>query len=135
MTIRVNQETGEYYDDAGLEDLSFRDPSAPLTPAVMGGYPAVMSTNDWWNQRMQAIGTAADQALTRIANSVAAPGGVLSSNVKNYPPGQFGLNPSAAGVAGGVPQPFLSAGYLRQNIGIVVALAFGAALLIFLSKR
>lgn len=72
-------------------------------PEAMGGVPEVMPTNNWWDLASQAISTAGDVALARVAGTVAAPRGNIATTNPNPPPGGFGINPQAAATPGGVP--------------------------------
>jgi hypothetical protein len=74
-----------------------------MDPEEMGGAPAVMPTNNWWDLASQAITSASDIAIARIDSGTrAAPTGVMLGTT-NRPPGGGGVNPQAAGTPGGFP--------------------------------
>lgn len=83
--------------------------NAVQTPAALGGQPVTMATNNWWDGIGSAIKetaglvTGAAQGYVQVLQAKQL---VKSQDVPgaNRPPGTMGLNPQAAGIAGGQPQ-------------------------------
>ena len=73
-----------------------------MDPEDMGGTPAVMPTNSWWDLATQGIQSAEDIALARISGTRSSTGGAQASAPTNLPPGGGGVNPAAASVPGGI---------------------------------
>ncbi len=80
-----------------------------LNPASIQGTPQSMPTNNWWDGITSIVDSSAKAAASIAANYTAVRQQIRtiqSSDVpaQNRPPGTFGLNPQAAGVAGGTPE-------------------------------
>lgn len=97
---------------------------------VLGGVPQTMPTNNWWDGITSVVSTTTKAAAEVAANYTAVKQQlrtIQSGDVpaQNRPPGTFGLNPQAAGVAGGTPEGVgmfgLSAGALAVAALVVVA--------------
>lgn len=109
-----------------------------MSPEDMGGVPAVMPSNDWWKTASdlggQILSTYENIQLARLNSGVAAPGGRISSNIKNLPPGGQGANPQA-NVPGSAPQPFswqrLGLGGSGALVGVIVVVV----LVVMLARR
>jgi len=110
-----------------------------MTPADMGGTPAVMQSNSWWDLGSQAIKTAADIAMARISSGTrAAQSGVLPTNAQNIPPGMGGINFQAAATPGGQPTASrigTALGAMPAWLVLGVALALGAVLALAMRRR
>ncbi len=106
-------------------------------PATLGGTPQTMSTNNWWDGVSAAVSDGVDIAnravagyvQLREAKSVIASRGVPE---QNRPPGSFGLNPQAAGIAGGMAEGVAGAAMSPAVLGLV---ALGLVLLLLVVKR
>lgn len=101
-----------------------------INPASIQGTPQSMPTNNWWDGITSIVDSSAKAAASIAQNYTAVKQQlrvVQSGDVpaQNRPPGTFGLNPQAAGVAGGQPEGVglfgLSAGAVAVAALVVVA--------------
>lgn len=107
-----------------------------MDPTDLGGTPAVIPSNNWWeNIGQQFVDTATSIALTR-----AAPSGTIASSNPNPPPGGGGINPQAASTPGGAPSAFRVGSLNLSSLtssglgGLVVLALLGYAALKLLRK-
>jgi hypothetical protein len=116
------------------DQVDFGNEPGLIDPSDTGGSPVVMPNNDdWFKLGSQVVSTVRDIVVAR-QGGLAAPSGTLSSNVRNFPPGQAGKNVQAASTAGGQIQPFASQVNAR-NLGLLVAVAALLAALVLLRRK
>jgi len=109
-----------------------------ITPGSLNGTPQTMPTNNWWSGAGETISNAAKvltNTVTGLATSYADIQGAKrlaqSGDVQaqNRPPGTFGLNPQAAGIAGAQAEGVSASGALSPGVLMAAALLVGFLLL------